>query len=146
MAVVSKKVKINAPVSKVFGFVVDPQNWTRYVTSLVDVRDVSSSSAEKGTTFRWTYRMLGMNFSGNGEVVEHVKNKRFGMKMSGSFPIEESYSFTKVDEGTELAIEVKYEMPGRIMGVLANRGLVEKMNKKESDAVLSKIKMFCEEA
>lgn len=144
MSTVSKKVLINASVSKVFGFVTDPENWTKYVTSLVEVKNVSSPKAEKGTTFNWTYRMLGMNFHGRGQVTENTKNKKFGLKMEGSFPIEESYVFTSLEEGTELSIEVQYEMPGKVMSVLANKGLMEKINKKESDNVLSKIKMFCE--
>lgn len=144
MSTVSKKVQINSPVSKVFGFVTDPENWTKYVTSLVEVKNVSSPNAEKGTTFNWTYRMLGMNFHGRGQVTENTKNKTFGLKMEGSFPIVESYSFSSVEKGTELSIEVQYEMPGKIMSVLSNKGLMEKINKKESDNVLSKIKMFCE--
>ncbi len=144
MSTVSKKVLINAPVTKVFAFVINPENWTKYVTSLVEVKNVSSPNAEKGTTFNWTYRMLGMNFHGRGQVTENTKNKKFGLKMDGSFPITESYSFTSVENGTELSIEVEYEMPGKVMSVLTNKGLMEKINKKESDNVLSKIKLFCE--
>ena len=146
MAKVSKKISINAPVSKVFSFVTSPDNWTRYVTSLVDVKDVSSSDVKPGTTFRWTYRMLGMNFHGRGYITENVKNKKFGMKMEGSFPIHETYIFIPDGDSTELSVEVEYEMPGKIMGVIANKGLMEKINKKESDNVLSKIKLLCEAA
>ncbi|MBI5640800.1 MAG: SRPBCC family protein [Nitrospirae bacterium] len=146
MATVSKKIVIKAPVDKVFTFVVNPENWTRYVTSLTDIKELSSPAPSVDTTFRWEYRMMGMKFHGKGRITENIKNKRFGLKMEGSFPITETYTFAKVDSGTELSIEVEYEVPGRIMSVVANKGLVEKMNKKESEAVLSKIKMFCEEA
>jgi uncharacterized membrane protein len=144
MAIVAKKIVINAPVAKVFGFVTNPENWTKYVTSLVEVKNVSSPVAEKGSTFNWTYRMMGMNFHGRGHVTGNVKAKRFGLKMEGSFPITESYTFSAVEKGTELSIEVDYEMPGKIMSVVANKGLMEKINKKESENVLSKIKMLCE--
>jgi uncharacterized membrane protein len=145
MPSVSRKVSIKAPVEKVFGFVVNPENWTKYVTSLVDVKDVSSPGAEKGTTFRWTYRMVGLNFSGKGAVTENVKNKKFGLKMSGSFPIEETYTFSKSDEGTELDVEIQYDMPGKVLSLMPQK-LIEKMNRKESEAVLGKIKIFCESA
>lgn len=144
MAKVSKNISINAPVSKVFSFVTSPENWTKYVTSLVDVKDVSSPKVEPGTTFRWTYRMLGMNFHGKGQVTENIKNKKFGMKMEGSFPITETYNFSSDDKGTELYVEVEYDMPGKIMGVIANKGLMEKINKKEAETVLGKIKLLCE--
>lgn len=146
MARIIKKIVINAPAEKVFGFVTSPDNWIRYVTSLTDVRDISSMKVEAGTTFKWTYRMLGMNFHGKGHVTENVKNKRFGLKMEGSMPIIETYLFIPVDGGTELSVEIQYEMPGKIMGAIANKGLIEKINKKEADAVLGKIKLFCEGA
>ena len=144
MPTVNRKIIIHAPVAKVFEFVTNPENWTRYVTSLTDVRDLSSPHIEPGTTFKWTYRMFGMNFHGIGRIAENVKNKKFGLKMEGSFPILESYSFTKTEEGTELHAEIQYEMPGKIMSVIANKGLMEKVNKKEAENVLAKIKMFCE--
>jgi hypothetical protein len=88
--------------------------------------------------------MMGMNFHGRGHVTENTKNKKFGLKMEGSFPITESYTFLPTEKGTELSIEVQYEMPGKIMSVVANKGLMEKINKKEADNVLSKIKLLCE--
>ena len=144
MPTVTRKIAIKAPVAKVFEFVTSPDNWTRYVTSLVDVKELSSPAIEPGTTFRWTYRMLGMNFHGVGRVTDNIKNKKFGLKMEGSFPILETYVFTKIEDGTELNAEIQYEMPGKIMSVIANRGLMEKVNKKEAEGVLTKIKMFCE--
>lgn len=145
MPTVTRKITINAPIEKVFQFVISPDNWTKYVTSLVDVRDVSSKNVEKGTTFVWQYRMLGMNFGGKGTVTENVKNSKFGLKMEGGFPITENYTFAQSGNGTDLSVEVIYETPGKIMSVVAKSGLIEKLNQKEADAVLEKIKMLCEE-
>jgi len=144
MPTITKKIIINSPVSNVFSFVTDPPNWTKYVTSLIDVKDISSDKLEKGTTFRWTYRMLGINFQGKGHITEHTKNKRFGMKMEGSFPITETYTFEKKENGTELSIEIQYEIPNKLIGLVANKGIIEKINKKEADSVLNKIKLMCE--
>ncbi len=145
MATISKKIVINAPVGKVFDFVTSPENWTKYVTSLINVSDVSSKQVGSGTTFKWEYRMLGMNFRGKGFVVENVKNKKFGLKMEGGFPIVESYTFTPVEKGTELLFEIEYEVPGKLMGSIANKVVLEKLNKKEAANVLGKVKTLCEE-
>jgi ligand-binding SRPBCC domain-containing protein len=145
MATIARKIFINAPLEKVFQFVVSPENWTKYVTSLVDVRDVSSPDVEKGATFVWKYRMLGMDFGGKGTVTENVRNEKFGMKMEGGFPITENYGFKDVDGGTELTVEVIYETPSKIMQAVSKSGLVEKLNQKEADGVLEKVRMFCEE-
>lgn len=145
MATITRKIIIGAPLEKVFQFVVSPDNWTKYVTSLVEVRDISSKGVEKGTTFVWQYRMLGMNFGGKGAVTENVKNEKFGMKMEGGFPITENYGFRQINGGTELTVEVIYETPSKIMSVVSKSGLVEKLNQKEADGVLEKIKILCEE-
>ena len=145
MATIAKKIFINSPVGKVFSFVTSPDNWTKYVTSLTDVRDVSSQNVDPGTTFKWEYRMFGMNFRGKGQVIENIKNRKFGLKMEGSFPIVEKYTFTPVDDGTELLFELEYEVPGKLLGSIANRVVIEKLNKKEAANVLSKVKTFCEE-
>jgi len=145
MAKITRKIVINAPIEKVFGFVTSPDNWTKYVTSLVDVRDVSSRNVEPGATFIWEYRMLGIKFAGRGTVLENEKNGRFKLRMEGGFPITETYTFTRVDSGTELSVEIEYEMPGRVMSVISKSGVMEKLNQREAEAVLDKVKTLCEE-
>jgi len=145
MPTVSRTITIQAPVEKVFQFVTSPDNWTKYVTSLVEVRDLSSPAVEKGTTFVWQYRMIGMNFGGKGTITENVKNSKFGMKMEGGFPITENYGFASKNDGTELTVEVIYDVPGKIMSVVSKSAVIEKMNQKEADSVLEKIKTLCED-
>lgn len=145
MANISKKITINAPLEKVYEFVTNPDNWTKYVTSLISVRDVTPVPIEAGTTFSWEYRMLGMTFGGKGRVTAKVQNAQFGMKMEGGFPIQEDYSFVAVDGGTELTIAISYETPGRILSTITKSDLVEKLNQKEAEGVLDKLKTLCEE-
>ena len=64
--------------------------------------------------------------------------------MEGSFPITETYSFNKTDDGTELEVEILYEPPSKIMEVISQKGILDKINKKEAEAVLNKIKLLCE--
>jgi hypothetical protein len=35
-------------------------------------------------------------------------------------------------------------MPGKIMSIVANKSIMEKINKKEAENVLTKIKILCE--
>ncbi len=141
---VTKSIRIHAPVKKVFDYVTAPENWTKFVTSLVSVRNLSGERSEKGTTFEWTYRMLGINFSGSGTVVALQPNRRFAMEMEGSFPIRESYQFERDSDYTILTADIEYEVPGKVLGAIANRLVVEKVNMKEAEAVLKKIKTICE--
>jgi ligand-binding SRPBCC domain-containing protein len=145
MATITKSVVINAPLEKVFDFVSSPDNWTRYVTSLVKVDNLSDIPIKPGTTFNWTYRILGMDFDGEGRVLEYEKNQKFSMRMEGAFPITETYIFEGDDKRTTLTVNIEYELPGKLLGVLADRMVVEKLNIKEADTVLDKVKTLCEE-
>lgn len=145
MSVINKSISINAPLSKVFGFVTSPENWTRYVTSLVDVSDFSGDAPAKGSTFNWTYKMMGFKFKGKGEVTENVKNKKFGLQLQSKVKINEHYEFESKGDGvTELHVRVEYEMPGEMMKFVTDNRLVERLNNLEAKNVLDKIKMLCE--
>jgi ligand-binding SRPBCC domain-containing protein len=144
MAQITRSIKMNVSLSKVFDFVTNPGNWTKYVTSLVDVRNVSSDVPEAGTTFEWTYRMLGINNDGIGKVSDLEKNKKFTMEMEGAFPIKETFTFQGDENSMELSFDIQYEVPGKVLGVIADKLVVERLNVKEVDAVLNKIKDFCE--
>lgn len=47
---------------------------------------------------------------------------------------------------TVLTLEINYEVPGKVLGVLANRLVIERLNIKEAEAVLKKLKTICEAA
>jgi uncharacterized membrane protein len=144
MPVISQSITINAPVSKVFDYVVTPENWTRYVTSLMDVTDLSDDAPAKGSTFSWVYKMMGLKFSGKGTVTENEKDKSFGLMLEGKHTIKEAYEFLdKGDGAAELKINIEYEVPG-VLGVIANNVIVEKLNNIEATQVLEKIKTMCE--
>jgi uncharacterized membrane protein len=146
MPVVSKSVTINAPVSKVFEVVTTPDNWVRYVTSLVDVSDRSADLPAQGSTFTWEYKMMGIRFSGKGTVTENRENQNFGLHMEGKFPIKETYVFRDGNDGTtELKVTVDFDLPGEVLKFFANTSLMGKMNELEAKSVLEKIKAICEE-
>ena len=144
MAQITQSIKINASSSKVFDYVTNPDNWTQYVTSLVDIRNVSDETPKAGTTFEWTYRMLGVNNDGKGSIVEFEKGSKFAMEMEGSFPIKETFAFKGDEQSTELIFGIQYDVPGKVLGVIADKLVVERLNVKEAVAVLNKIKDICE--
>lgn len=145
MSAMNKSINIKAPVAKVFEFVTTPENWTRYVTSLVAVKNVSDEKPKVGTTFAWDYKMMGIKVSGKGEVTNCVKNKSFGLTLKGKMQINEAYEFVgETDGSTTLTVHVDYELPSEVLQVFANSKLVDKINAMESRGVLEKIKVFCE--
>ena len=146
MAHMTKKITINAPVDKVYKFITSPENWTRYVTHLMDVRDISSPKLQKGTTFGWTYRKFGINMNGKGEVTENIKDHNFGLKMKGAVPVEEHYTLAPASKGgTVLYAEIDYGIPQKVVDIISKTGIIEKIHKTDADNILNRIKILCEE-
>lgn len=145
MPTIEQTILINAPVAKVYAMVANASNWTEYVTSLTDVSNVSSPGLEPGTTYDWEYRMLGVKLSGSGVVTENVFQKSFAMRMEGTIPMTEKYTMRELDGATELTVTIDYQMPGKVLEKIANSKLVEKLNKREGENVLEKVKLLCEE-
>ena len=145
MAKVNRSIRINAPVRKVFEFVTSPDNWTRYVTSLMAVKDQSPDLPKKGGTFGWEYKMLGFRLTGKGAVTDYARNRSFGLRLDGKATVEEFYEFIEGDDGdTTLKVRVEYEMPLKAVEQLMNTRLGEKLNSLESKHVLENIKAMCE--
>lgn len=144
MSEIKQSIVINAPVSKVFEFVTNPANWPRYVTNLMDVKDMSPDIPAKGSTFTYQYKIMGFKVEGKGTVTENVKDKSFGLSFESVVPIKESYDFVDRGDGTtEFFFNLQYEVPGQILAV-ANKLLIEKLNTIEAKNILQKIKAECE--
>lgn len=144
MSEIKQSIVINAPVSKVFEFVTNPANWPRYVTNLMDVKDMSPDIPAKGSTFTFQYKIMGFKVEGKGTVTENVKDKSFGLSFESVVPIKESYDFVDRGDGTtEFFFNLQYEVPGQILAV-ANKLLIEKLNTIEAKNILQKIKAECE--
>ena len=88
--------------------------------------------------------MLGVNLSGKGKVISIKKNREFSMAMEGAFPIRETFQFDGDSNSTTLTFQINYNIPGKVLGVIANKLVVEKLNVKEAVAVLNKVKSICE--
>lgn len=144
MSEIKQSIVINAPVSKVFEFVTNPANWPRYVTNLMDIKDMSPDIPAKGSTFTFQYKIMGFKVEGKGTVTENVKDKSFDLSFESVVPIKESYDFVDRGDGTtEFFFNLQYEVPGYILAV-ANKLLIEKLNAIEAKNVLQKIKAECE--
>lgn len=144
MSIIKQSVVIEAPVSKVFEFVTNPANWPRYVTNLMDVKDMSPDIPAKGSTFTYQYKMMGFNFEGKGSIAENVKDKSFSLSFESVVPIKESYDFVDMGDGTtEFFFTLEYEVPGKLLAI-ANTLLIEKLSVIETKNILEKIKVECE--
>ena len=137
MAKVERSITINAPVEKVVAYLADPTNALEYVPSMTDIRNIEGEGV--GRTYDWTYKMIGISFSGKTEVVEYKPNERYVTKSSGGIVSTWTYSFKAEADGTQMNLVVDFTVPIPVLGKFAER-LVLRQTEREADLAMVTLK------
>jgi len=137
MAKVEQSITINAPVEKVFSYVCDPMNQLEWLPSMTDVRDITGEGV--GQKFGWTYKMMGISFKGETEVVESVANQRRIIKSTGGIQSTWTWTFKSENGKTVVNLAVEYTIPVPVLGKVAEQ-LVLRQNKREAALSMTNIK------
>ncbi|MDA8171902.1 MAG: SRPBCC family protein [Nitrospiraceae bacterium] len=145
MAKITRQIGIRAPAERVFSIVTNPENWPRFVSGLIEVRDLSPDMPARGGTFTWEYNLMGKRITGRGEITEYEKNKKCALALTGEFSLKETYEFVERPEGTELDVEMEYELPAGQEVSGAGIGVLDKVNEVEAGTILEKIRILSEE-
>ena len=137
MAKVEQSIIINAPVEKVFSYVCDPMNQLEWLPSMTDVRDITGEGV--GQKFGWTYKMMGISFKGETEVVESVANQRRIIKSTGGIQSTWTWTFKSENGKTVVNLAVEYTIPVPVLGKVAEQ-LVLRQNEREAALSMTNIK------
>jgi len=137
----TKTIKINAPIEKVFDYMNTPANLPAVWPSMVEVKDVKPL-ANGGKHFHWKYKMAGMPFEGDSDTVEFVPNQHVVMKNTG-IPSTFDWTYRPANGGTELVMTSEYTIPVPVLGKLAE-GVVVRLNEQEAEALLANVKTMLE--
>ena len=137
MAKVEQSIIIKAPVEKVFSYLCDPMNQLEWLPSMTDVRDITGEGV--GQKFGWTYKMMGVSFKGETEVVESVGSERRVIKSTGG--IQSTWTWTTKSENgkTVVNLTVEYTIPVPVLGKVAER-MVLRQNEREAALAMTNIK------
>jgi len=137
MAHVEKSVNIKAPVDQVYRYITDAHHSPEWIRSMEASSDISGSG--KGDHFKWTYKMAGMTFSGDSEIIEHIPNKRQVVHSTGGIDAVWDFNFRDLGGSTELKLDIDYSVPIPVLGKVAEK-LVLKQNEKEAEESLAALK------
>lgn len=143
VAHIEKSIVIDAPIERVFGIAAQVERIPEWFP--IDVRNSSVKVAEKGGTYEWTYTMLGMKFDGKGEFVEVTPGERVYLKTEGGIPSTFDYRYAREgDAKTRVSVTIDYEVPGKLLGKIADKLIVERVNENTAEHALKNLKSLCE--
>ncbi len=130
-------IDIKAPVEKVFSYLEDPRNGPEWIHSMVEVKDIKGPGL--GNHYNWTWKMAGVKFNGESDLVEDLPNEKIVVKSKGT--VESTWTFKLEPHGdmTHLDLDVDYKIPIPVVGKVAEK-IVLKQNERESEIDMQNIK------
>lgn len=142
MAHIEKSVVVDAPLADVF----------RYANTLgktsewfpLEVRNPNKELAEKGAKYDWSYSMVGVKFDGVTEYTDVVTNERVRLKTTGGIPSQWEYRYSSDGTRTRVEVTVDYDVPGKVLGKIADKLVVERINASTVEHALANLKAICE--
>jgi len=138
MATAKKSIKINAPVEKVFEFMMKPEILPEIWPSFVEMKNIKELP-NGGHSWDWVYKMAGMRFTGSSENTEVVPNERTVSRTTGGIESTITWLYQPEDDGTNVTFEAEYTVPVPLLGKLVEAVIV-KMNENEAEVILANLK------
>ena len=138
-----KSMVIDRPIEEVFAFVGDQRNAPWWQSGLVDVKRLTDGPPGIGTRHTFVRSFMGRKLEANNEYIAYEPCKRITFKTtSGPIPLEASYLFESVGEGTNLTSTIEMHATG-FVGLA--EPLIARSLRREMDAAFVALKDLLEE-
>lgn len=136
---------INISPEKVYDYVLHAaENGPIWIPNVAEHRNVSPPEPQVGQSWDWTFNMMGVALRGRSELTRLEAYTRGEMKTSGSTNSTWVFTYAPEGSGTKVTAEIDYEIPSSVLGKVANRVLVERMNQKSAEEGLANLKIVLE--
>lgn len=137
-----QSIHIDAPVTKVFGFFRDPNNWAGLGPEGVQFKNVRLTQEGLGTHYGWTSRVAGVSVEGLNVFTEFIPNERITDRSSSSLEGTWTYSFETDGSGTKLTVENR---AGSFWRLPPLERLLDRMTAKTHAPLFARLKAMLEE-
>ena len=99
---------IDKPVKDVFAFVADPNNMSKWNSTVVSLEQITSGEVGVGTKFKSTGEMLGRRVEGEMQVTAYEPDTKCGFQVNaGPIQVNMNLSFKTVGTGTKISLNAQ---------------------------------------
>ena len=134
--------KIENTPQTVMDYIANVRNRPLYLPSLKSVSDLREAPGGPGTTWRWTWVSLGMEFEGIGRCLKHEPGGLYSFKTEGGIETTWTYTAKPDGQGTHLTIHVDYAVPERAKSRLPPDNVGDAMKNTEAGQVIQNLKII----
>jgi len=136
-------IMINSSIEKVFDTVADPGKMSEYASSSV-LTNAKGKPDEIGSYAEYDYHVMGMKFHAKMTVIEVENPNKLVQEMSGVMPGRWTWNFQEEAQDVKVNFCIDYNVPGGILGKIADKLFLGKMNQKNLVSTLQNLKVYCE--
>ena len=148
MTRIEESIEIEAPVEKVWAFVIDHENFAKTNPPELDMEILSQGEGPQrvGYTTKLRAKAGGTVFEVEDETTELVENKKYsGRQKGGSLKrMEHTDLVEPTERGTKLTRITEYELPYSLLGKIIDKLKVQKDFEKSIGYSLKKTKELLE--
>jgi uncharacterized membrane protein len=128
MGHVRETLHIDAPPDRVWALGTDPSRYPEWQAGLVEVRDISGPLDRVGSKYTAVYQVMGRRLEGTTEVTKLEPGKLIEERGSivGGGPAVSTIRIEPLSGGTDMTFELDYELPGGLIGDIANKLFMER--------------------
>lgn len=130
MATIERSFVVKTSQERVFAFLADHANDSKWLPGLEDARNFTG----EGTDYHWetTFKMAGMSFNVAGQVVEHDPPRRHVVETRSGMVSTWDWTLEPEGDNTRVSLKMEYTIPVAALGKIAEKILL-KQNEKTAD-------------
>ena len=144
MARIEKGIEIKAPVEKVFDFVTDWQNMSRFMERTYDWKPTTEKTRGDGVRVAHRQKGLGREFGYECEISGFVENEGFTLTSFRGPEAKSQWIFERLGDRTKVTLIAEYKVPVPIVGGILDALLVKRMAETMFDKSLQNLKRLLE--
>ncbi|MBI4032552.1 SRPBCC family protein [Candidatus Berkelbacteria bacterium] len=132
MKKISHEVTVGRPPEEVMGYIANVENHPAFINALKSVSNLSGDATRVGTTWDWTFVMTGVELQGSAKTVASEPGQLFSFQTEGGVASTFRYTAVPQEDGTQLTLEVEYELPETVLAKIADSAAIERYNDDEA--------------
>lgn len=143
MAHVERDILIAAPPDVIYHYASEPENLPEWYVGIVAVNP-DGVWPQVGGQIGITYHVSGLNLDLTATVLANDPPYEFTFHMAGMINGTSTWTYAEENGYTHAYIAFEYDLPGGVLGQVADKLVVEQMNIANGEQSLANLKAICE--